>query len=1044
MVVSLFTALIATAQTREISGVVSDDKGEPVPFASVILKTSGKGVSADANGAFKVKAKTGDVLVISGVGFDSKEVTVSASSTVSVMLVRKAGADEVVVVTTALGEKRQPKELGYSTAKVSSKELTQSKSVNLQNGLTGKVSGLNIQTVNNGVFADVRMLLRGIRSLTGNNQPMLVVDGAPISLGFVNSLNPNDIQDAVLLKSSSATAIYGPDGVNGALVITMKKGTKAKPQITLSHTTQLETVSYMPKLQTQFGSGSSVDAFGYGQYDSVENQCYGPAFDGSLVQIGRTSPGGTKFMTQYVARPEEKRKFWNTGVTNQTDISFSTSDFYMSAQNVAIRGVMPKDMNNRTSFRIRANKDYNNFSASFGVTYTRGDYNVNAGSSFGNGRDYTPYWTLLNTPMHIPVTQFKDWNKPYGNDYSSSSSYWSSPDGYFNDYYSNPYFMVDNFRTKGRSDDVIGNLELGYKPAPGLNIVYRLNTTITNGVAKSTQGAYTYSAYSKSSGKSIASTGDLVGAVGDASSFSSRINSELFATYSKKVKDFNLQALLGTSFRDSYSKGLSMSSSNLGMSVFNILVRKGEPTVSESSSRSKLNRYFGRLTANYKGWANAEVTGSYDIDSRLGYFYNFNMKNISFFYPGANVSLVLSDAIPALKNNKTLSFLKVSAAVSKTGNVNLGPYSLENTYSLASGFPFGTLQGFTSDNTLRLSEYKPEFVNNKEVGLEAAFNKNKINFGVSAYTQDNTNQLITVAYSAATGFPSALLNAAEFTNKGLEFDLKLTPIVKINNVSIDLKLNYSYQTNEVKKLVDGVDELGIGNGNFIIKGQSAYMFKLTDYLKDAQGRVIVDKATGYPSLDPVVKMFGTTLPKHLFGATLSVNWKQFSFNAVADYRGGNQVYSGLGPDMDFSGISIRSAQNNRQPFIFPNSSYDDGTGKYVANTSVYTQNGGYGFWSQSMNTSVNSNYLADGSFWKLREVSLSYTIPNSVFNKFTRNAIKGATFTLTGRNLLMFLPKTNEWTDPEFSNTTGNAQGVNTRDNTPPTRIFGANLTLNF
>ena len=1043
LVLMLFTALVAFAQSRVISGTVIDDKGEVVPFASILVKGTKTGVAADANGNFKINAKTGDVLVISGVGLTSKEVKVTAASNLNISLVREAGTSEVVVVTTALGVQRQAKELGYSTAKVSSKDLTQAKVVNLQNGLTGKVSGLNIQTTNNGVFADTRITLRGIRSLTGNNQPMLVLDGVPISLGYINSINPNDIADVVILKSSSATAVYGPDGVNGAIIVTTKRGSKQKASITVSHTTQFETVSFMPKLQTQFGSGSGVDAFGYGVYDPIENQCYGPAFDGSMKQIGRNAPDGSKFMVDYTAKPDEKRKFWNTGVTNQTDISFSTGDFYMSAQNVSIKGVLPKDVNNRTSFRVQSSKEYNNFKASFGVTYTRQDYNVNAGSSFGNGRDYTPYWNLINTPMHVPITRFENWNTPYGSDYSQGSSFWSSPNGYFNDYYSNPYFMIDNFRAKGRGDDILGNVELNYKPTSWLNFTYRLGATVTNNTSKSTQTAFTYSLDAKASGKSIAGTGDLTGAVADASSFSSRINSEFFASINKSFDKVRFDLLLGTSYRETSAKNISISSSNLGMSIFNILVRKGEPGVSESNSKTRLNRYFGKLAVGYNGWAFAEVTGSYDIDSRLGYFYNFNMKDISFFYPGASVSAVLTDAIPALKNNKTLSYLKVRAALSKTGNVNLGAYSLENTYSSASGFPFGTLQGFTSDNTLRLSKYSPEFVINKEVGLEMSFNKNKINFEATAYEQNNTNQLITVAYSAATGFPSALLNAASFVNKGLEFDLKLTPLVRINKVNIDFKINYTYQTNKVTSLVDGVDELGIGNGNFIIKGQSAYMFKLSDYLRDAEGRAIVDPNTGFPSIDPVVKMFGRTIPNHILGLNLNVNWKQFNFSVVADYRGGNQIYSGIGPDMDFSGISVRSAQNNRQPFIFPNSVTLDGTGKSVPNTSIY-MDGGYNFWSQNINTTVNSNYLADGSFWKLREVAISYSVPNKVFNKFTRNAIKGATFTLTGRNLLLFLPKTNEWTDPEFSNTSGNAQGVNDRDNTPPTRIFGANLTLNF
>ena len=1044
LMVVLFTTLIATAQTRVISGSVTDDKGEGVPFASVLVKGTKTGVAADANGNFKINAKTGDVLVISGVGFTAKEVTVSASNTVSASLLREAGTSEVVVVTTSLGVQRQAKELGYSTAKVKAAELTQAKVVNLQNGLTGKVSGLNIQTVNNGVFADTRINLRGIRSLTGNNQPMLILDGVPIALGFISSINPNDIADVVILKSSSSTAIYGPDGVNGAIVVTLKKGSKQKANITVSHTTQLETVSFMPKFQTQFGSGSSVDAFGNGVYDPIENQCYGPAFDGSMVAIGRPAPDGTEYKVPYSADPKQKRKFWNTGVTNQTDVSFSTGDFYLSAQSVNIEGVLPKDRNNRTTFNVRSTKEYNSFKASFGVTYSRQDYNVNAGNSFGNGRDFTPYWNLINTPMHIPSTNFKDWNKPYGNDYTQGSSYWASPDGFFNDYYSNPYFMIDNFRSKGKSDDILGNVELNYKATSWLNFTYRLGATISSSSAKTTQAAFTYSPFAKASGKSIAGTGDLVSAVRDNSFTSSRVNSEFFASFNKSFEKIKVDALIGTSWRELASKSVNISASNLGIpSVFNVAVRKGEPGVGENNSKTRLNRYFGKVGATYDGWASAEVTGSYDIDSRLAYFYNYDVKNISFFYPGANVSLVLSDAIPALKGNKAVSYLKLRGALSKTGNVNLGAYSLENTYSAGSGFPFGTLLGFTSDNTLRRSSYQPEFVINKEVGLEIGFNKNRINFEVSAYEQENTNQLITVAYSAATGFPSALLNAASFTNKGLEFDLKLTPLVKINKVNIDFKVNYTYQENKVTQLVDGVDELGIGNGNFIIKGQSAYTFKLQDYARDAQGRVIVNNVTGYPSIDPTAKQFGNTIPNHIVGMSLNVNWKNFNFSAVADYRGGNQILSLIGPDMDFTGISIRSAQNNRQPFIFPNSVTVDAAGKSTPNTSIYTQNGGYNFWSQAVNTDATSNYLADGSFWKLREVAITYNIPSKLF-RFTRNTVKSASFTLTGRNLLVWLPKTNEWTDPEFSNTTGNAQGVNTRDNTPPTRIFGANLTLNF
>lgn len=1033
-VLLLFSA-IAFGQSRIITGTVTDEKGEPMPGTSVRVKGTRTGVAADNNGQFRISAKTGDVLVVSGAGLETKEETVGSGSTLTIS-VKRIVVTGTEVVVTSLGQAQQTKQLGFSTAKVKAAELTQAKAVNLQNGLTGKVSGLNIQTVNNGVFADTRITLRGIRSLTGNNQPMLILDGVPISLTYINSVNPNDIVDVTILKSASATAIYGPDGANGAIVLTTKKGSKQRPSISVGHTVQVERVSYMPKLQTQFGSGSSVDAYGYGVYDPIENQCYGDEFDGSLRQIGRDGPGGEQYFTEYTARPDEKKKFWNTGVTNQTDVSFSTGDFYLSAQNVLIQGIMPKDQNRRISLHMAANKEYGTkFKASYSINYTKGNYDVTAGSSFGNGRDYTVYWNLINTPMQIPVTRFKNWR----------DDFWSSPNNYFNDYYSNPYFMIDNFRARGRTEDIFGNIELNFKATNWLSFTYRLGATISSTNQKATAGAWTYSDFAKAH-KSIAASGDIVAQVQDLGFNSSRINSEFFATIRKNIGDFKIESLLGQSFRQDDSRQINVGSDNLAFpQLFNIVGRKGDLTTGltgENTTQSRLGRFFGKISIGYNNWAFAEVTGSYDINSRLYNSWNPNgFDDAHFFYPGVNASLLLSEAIPGLKNSKWLSYLKVRGAISKTGNVNLGAQSLENTYNLGGGFPYGSLVGYTSSNVLRLPSYTPEFVKNNEVGIELGFLRNRINIEATAYKQDNTDQIVQVQYSAATGFTSALLNAASFVNKGLEFDLRLTPLIKIRNVSIDFKANYTYQTNEVTKIIEGVDQLGIGNGNYVIVGKPAYTFQLTDYVRDDQGRVIVNTSTGYPTVDPTIKPFGHTQPNHLLGLNLSVNWKNLTFSAVADYRGGAQIYTGnLGTGMDFSGISKRSGQNSRQPFIFPNSSYFDGS-KYVDNTSIYMRSGGYDFWSQAINTSANTNYLVSGDFWKIREVSLSYNIPAKWLG-FAKNAIKGANFTVSGRNLFMFLPKTNEWTDPEFSNTTGNAQGVSGLDNTPPTRIFGASLNI--
>jgi TonB-linked SusC/RagA family outer membrane protein len=1035
-VVFMLTGVLAFSQSRVVNGQILDEKGNSIPNVSIKLNENSSGSSATGDGVFSIKAKSGDALTFSSVGYAQQTVKVGSNSNLNIVLLQNSKTTNIeavtVISTGGLGGRRNAAAFGGTAVTTKGKDITIAKPVNLQNGLTGKVSGLSVTTTNSGVFADTRITIRGTRSLTGNNQPMLILDGVPVNLGFLSSINPNDIAEVTTLKSSSSTAIYGPDGVNGALVVTTKKGSKGSTNITLSHTIQFEKVAFLPKFQTQFGAGSAVDAFGNGVYDGIENQGYGDQLDGSVRQLGRDGPGGIQLLHTYVARPNEKKDFFNTGITNQTDLSFSAKDFYLSVQNVDIQGILPKDENKRISLRMTASKELSNkLSASFNINYVQQKYNVNAGSQFGNGRDFIPYWNVINTPIDIPLNQFKDWK----------NDYFSSPDGFYNDYYRNPYFTIDNFREVGRSNDVLGNIEFNYKLSPIINLTYRLGGTFTNSSSKSTSKAFTYSSFAKASGKNIAGSGDIAAGVLDNSSYSTRLNSEIFATLQKSYKKLKFDVLVGQSYRESISQGINISNRNLGIpQVLNIASRKGEPGATQSDTKTRLQRFFGRAGVGFNDWAFAEFTGSYDMDSRLSNPNDYQVKNIGFFYPGANVSLVLSQAIPSLRDNRTISFLKIHGAVSKTGNVNLGAYNLENTFTPGTDFPYGTLIGFSANNTLRRPTYRPEFVSNTEVGIEIGLLKNRISFEANAYTQNNTDQVITVNYSASTGYPQALLNAASFINRGLEFDLKLTPLVKIGKANIDFKINYTRQENEVTKLIDGVKELGIGNSNFIVEGSPAYVFKLTDYDRDNQGRVIIG-TDGLPTTNTTLQQFGRTTPTDLLGMTLSASLGNLSLSITADYRGGHQILSDIGSDLDFTGLSYRSGQNGRQRFIYPNSVVADGSGKYVPNTNVYTT-GGYDFYSKGINNNVDANYLSSAAFWKLREVALVYTFPKSTFSD--SKVIKGATVSFSGRNLFMWLPSTNEWTDPEFSNTTNNAQGVNTIGNNPPSRIFGANITLNF
>src|SRR5580765_3800588 len=368
---SLFAVLVlcsvlAFAQTKVVKGKVTDAQGQPIPFSTIRVKDTKVGTAADADGNFSIKAKTGDVLTISGAGIASKEVTVTDAAEQDIQVVRGTAALTEVVVT-ALGVQRQAKELGYATTTINNKTLTQAKSVGVAQALNGKVSGLNISTVNSGVTEDAKITIRGIRSLTGNNQPMLVVDGAPTPIGYISSIPPDDVQDLTVLKSAASAAIYGPDAVNGVIIVTTKKGGK-RPSVTVSSTVQATRVAFFPKFQKEFGQGAGETTDIYGNYDYVpyENQQFGPRFDGSVKPLGVPLEDGSIQMVPYSnGHYNDKVKFWNTGVTVQNSASIAGEDFYLSIQDARIKGLILDDINQRTSVRFNGGKKYGNFSVDY-------------------------------------------------------------------------------------------------------------------------------------------------------------------------------------------------------------------------------------------------------------------------------------------------------------------------------------------------------------------------------------------------------------------------------------------------------------------------------------------------------------------------------------------------------------------------------------------------------------------------------------------------------------------------------------------------------
>jgi TonB-linked SusC/RagA family outer membrane protein len=1026
LVLLLFCGVLGYAiGQRTITGKVTDTKGEALIGANIFVLKTTNGTVTDVNGNFSLALPAGaEVISVSYTGFTSKEIEVGNLSVIDVELEAGTLLNEVVV--TALGISKQPKEIGYSVARISGDDITQGKVTNLQNGLVGKVSGLNVSTVNNGVNADTRIVLRGIRSLLGNNQALLVVDGTPVALSFINSINPNDVQSVNVLKGANAAALYGPEGVNGVIVVNTKKGSKGgKPQISVGNTTLYENISIFLKDQKRFGSGSSFNSFGDGIYDPIENQSWGDAFDGSVREVGQITEDGQTQTIPYSYLPDEKRNFFETGVNIQNDVSVSAGDdksnFFLSVQNVQIKGVMPSDKADRTTIRLNAGKTLGIFNASMNFGYTQKNSDVTP-------RTGTIYDQVFQAPSQIPITRYKD----FANDY------WSNRNNYYNDYFANPYETIYNDRTDSRSDEFFGNVALTLKPTKWLTITNRMGYTLTSGSSQSISRRVNYSDFAISH-RSFASGGGRTASVSDANGFTNRLNNELILTTDNSVGKLNVKGLLGNLIRQTYEKGTFVSGGNLVIpTLFNVANRTGEPGAFSTYTNSRLNSVFGSLSLGYDNWAFVEFTGRNDWDSRLP------KENQSYFYPGVSASVILTDLFEGLANGPVFSSIKLKGAYAKTGNVNLGPYSLESIFSQTGGFPFGTLAGFTAENRINNPNIRPEVVKSTEVGVEFGLFKNKVLFDVAYYFQNNNDQVVPIQISSATGYTSALLNAAEFNNRGLEVDLKLLPLIETaSGFRWEASFNYTYNTSEVISIYEGLNELLVGNTSYVIKGYPAYTHKLVDWERTPEGKVIVDPVSGYPKQATTNSIFGNTNPNHIFGVNTDLTFKDFNLRIVAEYRGGNYIFNQIGQSTDFTGITALSATNGRQRFVFPNSVYStDGGTTYVDNKDIVVNNAHYAFLQDGRFRNTQTNYYTSAAFWKLREVALTYNIPSKVFGgtKF----IQRATVSLVGRNLLALRPSTNQWTDPEFSNTTGNDVGTTSVNQTPPTRIVGFNVNLTF
>jgi TonB-linked SusC/RagA family outer membrane protein len=1025
----------AWAQERTISGkITSAEDGSALPGVNIVIKGTTKGTVSDSDGNYTLAVPSGnETLTFTFIGLLTQEVAIGGRNRVDVSMAQDVQQLTEVVVTAG-GLIVQKKELGNMATTVKASDISQGKSVNPVAGLQGKVPGLLISAVSSGVNPNYRVVLRGQRSILGNNQALLVLDNIITPNSVLGNLNPEDIEDIQVLNGPGAAALYGSDASNGALIVTTKRS-RIGTEIKVSNTTTMERTSYLPSLQREFGSGTTPDTPPV--YTPYENQQYGPRFDGSMRPIGKPIESGDIQTVPY-SPTDARTDFWETGLMNQTDFSVNSGDeqggIYAAGQYFKQNSTVPWDKYKRYSFRVNIDREVGEKVKVFvGANYIHNQYDISSAPG-------TAYNDVLMSPAQVDITKYRDWrNDPFAN-----------PNGYFNEYYDNPYFTLQNNRANTKNSYFQGSFDLRYSPIDKLTFIGRIGLSTRNVFTKNTTGKFTFSDYTKDplGANSGSSKTDIAGSVSDGGLFDNQLIGDFLVQYNGNLSDdITIDAVAGVQGRENSFKGLNVNANGLVISdVYNVGNTLTNLTGSEANVRSTQFGVYGDVRFGYKDWAFLHFTGRNDWRSVLA------KENRSFFYPNIDASIIVSDGIPSLKASGIIDELKIRGGWSRVGNVNIGPYALATTFNQAYGFPYAIGGGFSLANVLVSPNLEPEMTTSIETGFDLYLTKYDAMMGLTLYKSNTEDQTIPVQLPSSSGYSSLLTNVGEVENRGLESYFQFTPISTSSGLAVTLRANYTIAKNKVLSLSDDSDLMILpgaeAEARVVAKvGQPFPFLQVTKYNRTPDGKIIVDDMTGFPATDGSFHDVGTTAPPHFFGLSAEVKYKRFRLNATADYRNGHYIYNSISTAFDFSGAGIRTTWFNRERFIMPNSAYEDpeNPGTYIDNTSVTTTTGGADFWTDgTRNTDVGENYTHSAGFWKLREVSLRYDVPSSFLSKV--GFIKGAYVSIQGRNLFIWTPKTNLYTDPEFSSNgaDSNAIGFTNISLTPPARYIGGTVSLTF
>ncbi|GAB2555417.1 SusC/RagA family TonB-linked outer membrane protein [Spirosoma aerophilum] len=1044
------------AQDVTVSGrVTSSDDGSGLPGVTVQIKGTARGTTSDANGNYRVSVPAAGRLVFSFIGFATQEQVVGNRTTIDVALSNNANNLNEVVVT-ALGIERDKRSLSYATQQVNGDRISQRGEPNVLNALQGKVSGVQITGASGEAGASTNINIRGIQSFTGNNQPLFVVDGIPISnsvdrtnlgpngtLGGPQSSNraldiaPENIESLNVLKGPAAAALYGSRAASGVIVITTKSGknAKKKTEITVNSGITFQNVYGLPNFQNGFGQGlnnifqsNSVASWGpaYGSPATLENGFFTRnAVTPTQLDSTALFPGGAfpayKAYANYRAYPDNIKNFFNQGriLSNSVNIggASGSSNYNFSVANTAQEGIVRNSKFNRTNVSfggntVLSNKFHVGASINYSNTGQSNSLTGNGGSAFGQ---------LVSVPRSydLPNLPFQDAN--------GRSVFAGTPGSN-----ENPIWGLENNRTTSSVDRLIGNINFGVDLVKGVNLFYRA-------------GIDTYTDRRKQIFAPSAAR-LLVGGVGEDIYYWQELNSDLILTGQKNdiLPGLNIEGRLGFNVNQRKSQNVTANGQSLTLPNFYNL---SNATVfsngtGESNTLRRLAGYYGQASFSFRNYAFLELTGRFDKSSTLP------LNNNTYFYPAVSANVILSDIFPI--KSSTLSYLKVRGSAATVGK-DADPYQLQSVYVTTSRgnnvsnitFPINGQNAFSISNRIGPGDnLKPEFTTSYEGGLNLGLFDNRFSVDLTYYNSVSTDMIVNVGMAASTGYTTRTTNVGKMTNKGIEALLTVTPI-RVKDFRWDVTVNYTRNVNEVVDIAPGVESFSIPGSAFtgsipsIVKGQPYGVILGNKKPTNPDGQWIINPNTGL--WNPEVSNQNISNPNPLWIGSIqnTFKYKGIALGFLFDTQQGGQLVQFSSGSYKSNGTLDVTGVNRQAPRIIPGVfeiSNADGTKSYTPNN---IQVDAQSYWRAfGLQSDLN---VFSATRYSLREATLSYDLPASLINK---TPFGGISLSVVGRNLWYFAPGSP--IDPEVNTQgAGNIRGLELQS-APNTRNYGVNLRFTF